>query len=401
MRVFHGTTAVEWLGRQPICWCRSSSSPRKKKRSDVGKAADAHNEARSARPAKMISNLDALHAADIDSISRDEFRELKKAAEAELEAEMVILKAKIEAIEAIESKFRRVDGARSALNPGFSEGDQSLIAVRPRKRTCADVVSAHPPNTREVTFLDLPQDIKNQILGPANLPDPADGANLRAVSRGMRDAVDATGRELKELKIDQALDFGNVRAVRRLMLRGNVKKAYMCAAAAASGQLGLLKYLRAGGSKWDKDTCTYAAKGGHLETLKWARENHCVWNSETCDLAAKHGHLEVLKWARANDCPWDKWTCAYAAEGGHLEVLRWARENDCPWDERTCELAAEDGHLEILKWARENDCPWDKLTCTAAAKGGHLEILKWARENDCPWDEETRELAASKGYVES
>ena len=163
----------------------------------------------------MISNLDALYAADIDSISRDEFRELKKAAEAELEAEMVILKAKIEAIE---SKFRRVDGARSALNPGFSEGDQSLIAVRPRKRSYADVVSAHPPKTREVTFLDLPQDIKNQILGPANLPDPADGANLRAVSRGMRDAVDATGRELKELKIDQALNFGNVRAVRRLML---------------------------------------------------------------------------------------------------------------------------------------------------------------------------------------
>ena len=88
----------------------------------------------------------------------------------------------------------------------------------------------------------------------------------------MRDAVDATGRELKELKIDQALDFGNVRAVRRLMLRGNVKKAYMCAAAAASGQLGLLKYLRAGGSKWDKDTCTYAAKGGHPEVLKCARE---------------------------------------------------------------------------------------------------------------------------------
>ena len=376
----------------------------------------------------MISNLDALHAADIDSISRDEFRELKKAAEAELEAEMVILKAKIEAIEAIESKFRRVDGARSALNPGFFEGDQSLIAVRPRKRSYADVVSAHPPNTREVTFLDLPQDIKNQILGPANLPDPADGANLRAVSRGMRDAVDATGRELKELKIDQALDFGNVRAVRRLMLRGNVKKAYMCAAAAASGQLGLLKYLRAGGSKWDKDTCTYAAKGGHLEVLKWARANKCPWDEWTCEYAAeaghletlkwacendcpwdkwtcahaaKGGHLEILKWARANDCPWDKWTCANAAEGGHFEVLRWARENDCPWDERTCELAAEDGHLEILKWARENDCPWDKWTCTAAAKGGHLEILKWARENDCPWDEETRELAASKGYVES
>ena len=350
----------------------------------------------------MISNLDALHAADIDSISRDEFRELKKAAEAELEAETVILKAKIEAIEAIESKFQRVDGARSALNPRFSEGDQSLIAVRPRKRSYADVVSAHPPKTREVTFLDLPQDIKNQILGPANLPDPADGANLRAVSRGMRDAVDATGRELKELKIDQALNFGNVRAVRRLMLRGNVKKAYMCAAAAASGQLGLLKYLRAGGSKWDKDTCTYAAKGGHLDVLKWARANKCPWDEVTCAYAAYGGHLDVLKWARANDCPWDVGTCAAVAEVGHLETLKWARANDCPWDEWTCAHAAYGGHLEVLKWARENDCPWNEWTCENAAKGGHLEILKWARENGCPWDEETRELAAEElGYVES
>ena len=340
----------------------------------------------------MISNLDALHAADIDSISRDEFRELKKAAEAELEAETVILKAKIEAIEAIESKFRRVDGARSALNPRFSEGDQSLIAVRPRKRLYADVVSAHPPNTREVTFLDLPQDIKNQILGPANLPDPADSANLRAVSRWMRDAVDATGRELKELKIDQALDFGNVRAVRRLMLRGNVKKAYMCAAAAASGQLGLLKYLRAGGSKWDKDTCTYAAKGGHLEVLKWARANKCPWDEWTCEYAAEAGHLETLKLACENDCPWDKWTCAHAAKGGHLEILKWARANDCPWDKWTCANAAEGGHFEVLRWARENDCPWDERTCELAAEDGHLEILKWARENDCPWDKLTLSL---------
>ena len=312
MRVFHGTTAVE------LCPAGSPSppifvKPEEKKTLDVGKAEDAHNEARSARPAKMRarSNLDALHAADIDSISRDEFRFLKKAAEAELEAETVILKAKIEAIE---SKFRRVDGARSALNPGFSEGDQSLTAVRPRKRARADVDSAHPPNTREVTFLDLPQDIKNQILGPANLPDPADGANLRAVSRGMRDAVDATGRELKELKIDQALSFGNVRAMRRLMLRRRVKKAYMCAAAAASGQLGLLKYLRAGGSEWDKDTCAYAAKGGHLEVLQWAREKGCPWNEWTCFRALDHGHFEVLKWARKNYCRWDDWT-AERAEG--------------------------------------------------------------------------------------
>jgi hypothetical protein len=40
-----------------------------------------------------------------------------------------------------------------------------------------------------------------------HLPDPADLAVLRAVSKGMRDAVDATGRKVEE--------FGEEDAVRR------------------------------------------------------------------------------------------------------------------------------------------------------------------------------------------
>jgi len=43
-------------------------------------------------------------------------------------------------------------------------------------------------------FLRLPQDIIDQICSPSNLPDSADLARLRVVSRGTRDAVAATGR---------------------------------------------------------------------------------------------------------------------------------------------------------------------------------------------------------------
>ena len=50
-----------------------------------------------------------------------------------------------------------------------------------------------------VAFLGLPFDVAVSIV-EKHLPDPADLAVLRAVSRGMRAAVDATGRKAEEFK---------------------------------------------------------------------------------------------------------------------------------------------------------------------------------------------------------
>ena len=190
--------------------------------------------------------------------------------------------------------------------------------------------------------------VSTHILRSDFLPEPADLGRLRAVSSWLREAVDATGREIKKLSNADAKVLGYVSLLKDRHSRGLLEdESYLCAAAASKGDLEELKGLCA--DKW-------------------------LWN-----------------WL----------TCSYAAERGHLEVLKWARENGCPWDEGTCRNAAERGHLEVLKWAVANDCPWDERTCSAAAKGGHLEVLKWARENGCPWDEDTRLLAASLGYVET
>ena len=249
-------------------------------------------------------------------------------------------------------------------------------------------------------FVELVQEglVMNRVL--EHLPDSADVARLRAVCREVRDAVDATGRELKEMSAEEAVEDGCLDTVLRMILGGRLSdKKFLCYAAARSGQLKELKLLRAAGCPWDDQTCAWAAYGGHLEVLKWARENGCPWDEGTCSDAATGGHLDVLKWLRDNDCPWDEDTCAYAADGGHLKMLKWARANGCPWDEDTCAYSAEGGHLEILKWARENGCPWDWRTCSLAAKGGHLAVLKWARENGCSWDEKTCWHAAEHGHL--
>ena len=153
-----------------------------------------------------------------------------------------------------------------------------------------------------------------------HLPDPADLAVLRGVSRGMRDAVDATGRKVEVLGEWQAATRGYHSTLKCLRRRGELEdECLLCAAAARNGDLEVLKALRAEDSPW---------------------------NEKTCACAAERGHLEVLKWAVANDCPWDERTCSAAAKGGHLEVLKWARENGCPWDEDTRLLAASLGYVE-------------------------------------------------------
>ena len=243
----------------------------------------------------------------------------------------------------------------------------AMTRARKRKRDLAAQAGVAIPG--------LPFDVAVSLV-ENHLPDPADLAVLRAVSKVMRDAVDATGRKVEEFDEYDAAFCGYVSTLKCLLRRGRLKsRRLMCAAAARIGDLAELKALR--------------------------RAENFPWGVSTCGFAALGGHLEVLKWARENDCPWDKWTCRCAAGGGQLEVLDWASANGCPWDAKTCAFAAQHGHLEVLKWLRAKRCPWDKWTCACAAERGHLEVLRWARENGAPWDEDTRQLAASKGYVEA
>ena len=140
-----------------------------------------------------------------------------------------------------------------------------------------------------------PHVISTHILRSDFLPEPGDLGRLRAVSHWMRNAVDATGRAIKQLSdVKAAMELGNVSLLKDRHSRGVLRnKCLLCAAAARSGQLEELKALRAKNFPWDEYTCTNAAMGGHLDVLKWARENGCPWDGETSTLAA---------WAASSRC---------------------------------------------------------------------------------------------------
>jgi len=253
-------------------------------------------------------------------------------------------------------KKNEITTTRARAAPSAMSDDAPRNGVETRARTTNRKLDVQAG----VAIPGLPFEVVvTHVLREENLPDPADLAHLRGVSRGMRDAVDATGRRIKELDEYTALDLGYVTTLRCLQRRGRLsRKEFLCHAAARSGQ---------------------------LEELKALRAESCPWTVYTCQAAATGGHLEVLQWARANGCTWNNHTCAVAAEGGHLNVLQWARENGCPWDEETCTGAAKSGHLEVLQWARLNGCPWGESTCDGAVVGGHLKLMLWAHANGCPW----------------
>ena len=205
----------------------------------------------------------------------------------------------------ISIKLAERSSTRAARATPFAMVAEATRGVEMRARKRKRDRDAHAG----VAFPALPFDVA-VFLVEKHLPDPADLAVLRAVSHGMRAAVDATGRKVEEFEEKDAADRGYLSTLKCLRRRGRLSdERLLCAAAARIGDLEALKALRAENFPWDEKTCACAAAGGHLEVLKWARENDCPWDEWTCACAAAGGHLEVLKWARANDCPWDEWTC--------------------------------------------------------------------------------------------
>tara|TARA_B110000967_G_scaffold192210_1_gene218622 strand:+ start:1525 stop:2265 length:741 start_codon:yes stop_codon:yes gene_type:complete len=229
------------------------------------------------------------------------------------------------------------------------------MSAHGKKHNHAETVAYQPETQSAIPGLS-DDVVLCHVLG--RIKDPTDLAILRAVSRAMRDAVAATGHRVKMATWEHATRFGYLSTLKHRHQQGRLE---------------LSEYL-----------LQLAAETGQLEVVKWLRANGCPWDEMTCSWAAQGGRLEVLQWLRANGCPWNERTCARAAWGGHLEVLQWARANGCPWDTTTCSCAALRGHLEVLQWARANGCPWDATTCLHAKVGGNIELLNWAIANGCP-----------------
>ena len=150
------------------------------------------------------------------------------------------------------------------------------------------------------------------------LPDTRDLARLRAVSRAMRDAVDATGREVKELNALEAAEIGCISVLERLHQNGLLSPP-----------------VNVHSNVFDVgDLYSVTARSGQLEVLKWLRAKSLWWPHRVQG--------------------WHVYAFAGAAEGGNIEIIKWVLASGQQWDARVCARAAQFGQLEALKWLHTN-----------------------------------------------
>jgi hypothetical protein len=151
-------------------------------------------------------------------------------------------------------------------------------------------------------------------------------------------------------------------------------------AAAASGNVGLLKWLRACGCKFTNATSSAAAASGHLPTVTYLHSVGCTFSARTCDSAAVAGHLVILQWLRLKGCQWDaRWVAIAAARAHDVPMPAWLQEQGVQFDEETCFEAAWSDHVDTLHWLREQGCPCDlDDICWRAARSGDINVLQYA-----------------------
>jgi len=190
------------------------------------------------------------------------------------------------------TSFREVSCGASQQRHGARARDAHTTRNFPFTMTSVTRVDTAAAR-KDISSLPL-EVISTHILKSEFLQETADLGRLHAVSKGMRDAVDATGREIKKLSDWEAVDLGYVSLLKARHTRGVLKdECLTCAAAARNGDLEELKALRAEKFPWDDETCTHAAPHGHLDVLKWVRANGCTWDRHTRELAALKGCFET------------------------------------------------------------------------------------------------------------
>ena len=182
--------------------------------------------------------------------------------------------------------------------------------------------------------------------------------------------------------------------------------------AAKYGHLDMLKWIYDVDPLFPYSSCiiaTGAAKGGHIAILEWIKSiNSININPQfLCAGAAAYGQLEVLKYYSQqlhefindpmlgqinNDIVShiNNWHAAdSAALGGKMEVLKWFREIGCHIPNSAVGYATIGGHLHIIKWLLDDTFQWSYAgkskvilqSTMNAIRYGHSLVLEFFKVN--------------------
>ncbi|KXZ54109.1 hypothetical protein GPECTOR_5g211 [Gonium pectorale] len=166
-------------------------------------------------------------------------------------------------------------------------------------------------------------------------------------------------------------------------------------AACGKGQLETLQALRADGWPMDAASCAFAAaRAGHLHVLAWLAEacgRHgalLCGRGELLEAAAESGSVELLAWLRARGCGWGGEELTSAAEAGCGAAVEWLVAQGCPVEDRGAPYAQAclNGDLAMARLLRRLGVPWGPAgrVVSDAAGRAPLPLLRWLLEEGCP-----------------
>jgi hypothetical protein len=136
---------------------------------------------------------------------------------------------------------------------------------------------------------------------------------------------------------------------------------------------------------FDKKTSlllTRALRHGNLSMVKFLIDKGFEYrHAVVTQAAAASGNLLVLMYLRSLNCPWSETIYLAAAEQGHLEILKWAEFHDCPWDNSNLFLAAvKSSNGDVYQWLFDRQCPSkEEVSINVALSFGNFEFIKFAR----------------------
>ena len=127
-----------------------------------------------------------------------------------------------------------------------------------------------------------------------------------------------------------------------------------------------------------------ASRHGNLSMVKFLIDKGFEYmHTVVTQAAAASGNLDVLMYLRSLDCPWSETIYLAAAAEGHLEILKWAESHGCPWDNSDLfPAAAKSSNRDVYQWLLDRQCPFkEEFSLNNAIKLGKFEFLKFARAN--------------------
>eukprot|EP00953_Heterococcus_sp_UTEX-ZZ885_P005770 3575-Heterococcus_DN1.PRE.1 len=162
----------------------------------------------------------------------------------------------------------------------------------------------------------------------------------------------------------------------------------ICDAAASSGNIAMLTYLKENGAPCTRAMTAYAAAhSGHTHVLEYLHAEGCPWDESACFTAALGGHFDTLLRLQALGCPWNASELSSAAAAKcKLPLLQLLKAQGVAFTEETMRRAAANGHTQVCDYLLAQQCPCNATACFAAAQHCELDTLKWLLEHGCPYE---------------